>query len=244
LFYRQFSIFLHIKKKEVAKFEKLYRSETIKANEDYCKKNNLSNTSIKGNLSLLKFEIDDIELHTKINQKEFAEIVFLYIDSENHKKIKTYFPMLLDFEQLNEDNLTKNNKKLSNVNEKKFSFKRIIKNSQAINNAICLYYSAKFMRKIMRISNSIPKKIKLNDHIKGSIDSIKKNSLGTSITVNPEQEYKDNNEVTHFLKKENLEIIIYKLKNLMLNRLFSSNEIEIGKDMESKIHNLIIMLDK
>ena len=188
--------FLRFNKKEIAEIDKLLPSNIKYEN----------NTKfIKGNMVLLKLKIDNMDLHKSFNRKEMAEIVFKFVDFEDDVSKKIYFPVIIDFERL--ENLKKI--KEENLMNKRNYFEMEL-NSTAINNAVCIYYTAKFLRKLMKQYHERDKKI-LN-----SVEGSKENHIKYTSKENIENVF---NEIHNDMDKRNLdgllkEDLLMKIKNL------------------------------
>lgn len=169
LIFQTIANFLKYNKKEIAEIDSLTASEVI---EEKDKKR------IKGNMILLKVDIQDLDLHYKFSQNELAEIIIRFVDCEDQKAKKVNFPLVFDFKKLrnSSDKFNDNNNSYFN-NEKAGKDKEILlsneinntkkkssnlinfiqpkTNSPAINIAIAIYLSAKFLRRILKQAKNI-----------------------------------------------------------------------------------------
>jgi hypothetical protein len=91
--------FMKFNKDNFAEFDKLYPSNIQIVNLN----TNESLKLAKGDLILLKAEIENLDLHRKSNQREFAEIVFEYNDCRDEQRKKAYFPVYFDFIKISND---------------------------------------------------------------------------------------------------------------------------------------------
>lgn len=172
--------FLKFNKRCVAEFEKLYPSETqmLNLNDENNNGENKFLKMVKGNMVLLKAKLVDLDLHRKLGRTETAEVVFNYIDCQDESNKRLYFPVYFDFgktennKNIIDDRVSGNNAlvaikneqlnverelnfSLTDVKPNKFGCKindlfEAEFNSNANRIAVCLYYSAYFLRRTLK----------------------------------------------------------------------------------------------
>lgn len=245
--------FLKYNKKQVAQIDNLTRSEIRKENNCF---------KIQGNMILLKVEIEDLDLHNKLSQKELAEIIIRFTDCEDQIAKKVNFPIVLDFTLLKDSDINNQNASEANVGlmlqeeitKKKsgtlVNFIQPRPNSPSISIAIALYMSAKFLKKILKEakllnSNSLqlPQCLTSEEsvsiiHSQADVDSnnnIRRRNLNLSLYFIKIQ------EISNLIA--NLEDIKKNLYNdIFMNRLESNNEKSIRADLEAKIETLFLKI--
>jgi len=231
--------FLKFKKCDVAEFEKLYPSNILISN---CYNENNENSkkqeqlkSVKGNMILLKAEIADLDLHRQSGQREFAEIVFNYTDCEDEQKKKVYFPVCFEFAKTfnNENKIYsyKDNKGINNKNTDSYCSERNFieaeYKSDAINIGVSLYYTAKFLRKILKEYHKNSKHYKNNSN------------QAEMYHLNASQEQETNYYNREFLCKQNLMSNRDLLFCLLKSKLSNEHSKSIQADLFSKIEKLL-----